>query len=122
MSDSLVFATTIKKLRIASRLTQDEAAGVCHIPLSTYRSYEQGKSEPSYSRAQSILSVLGSRLAESEGGITTETERAQDVFYLVLTMNGQKFYQFRCIGEVVGNVEFSVDLKASTILPDEGKT
>lgn len=109
----------IKRARKAAGLTQQEVADRTGVPLSTYQSYEQGKAMPPYERVQKILGVLGEAVIQPED-ITTEVTSTEEpgAFYLVLSMNGQPFYRFRCIGEVLGDVRFDIDLDA-TVNPRE---
>lgn len=103
--------TTIKRARKAAGLTQQEAADRSGVPLSTYQSYEQGKARPPYERVQAILGALGEAVVQP---ITTDVRPTETPgeFYLVLSMNGQAFYRFRCIGEVLSDVQFDIDLDA----------
>ena len=107
-------AATIKRTRKAAGLTQQEVADRSGIPLSTYQSYEQGKAKPPYDKVQAILGILGEAVVEPES-ITTEIAPTDTPgeFYLVLSMNGQPFYRFRCVGEVLGDVQFDIDLDAT---------
>lgn len=98
------FAAALHQARKNAGLTQRQAAERTDIPLSSYQSYEQGKADPPYERAQAILEALG-----AGGGDTGAAP-----FYLVLRMNGQPFYRFRCVGETLGDVELDVALDAST--------
>ena len=110
-------ASKIKRARKAAGLTQRQAAEDLGIPLSSYQAYEQGKVTPPYERASKILGVLSSYVVEQKAPehIITSVEQTEEAgaFYLVLSMNGQAFYRFRCTGEVLGDVQFDIDLEAS---------
>ena len=113
-SKSVDVATKIKRARKAAGLTQAEAAVRAGVPLSSYQAYEQGKATPPYERVEAILAAIGEAMVASEA-ISTRVERADQIgaFYLVLSMNGQAFYRFRCEGEVLGDVQFDIDLDAT---------
>ena len=109
-------ATKIKRTRKASGLTQREAASLVEIPLSSYQAYEQGKATPPYERVEAILAALSEAVVDNDA-VTTSVHRTEEtgVFYLVLSMNNQPFYRFRCEGEVLGDVQFDIDLEASVL-------
>ena len=120
MINNLDIATKIRELRRASGLTQGEAARLSDVPLSSYRAYEQGKVAPPHERVQAILGALGGAVVE-RGEVTTGLTQTEEpgVFYLILRMNGQAFYRFRCEGEVLGDVHFDIDLDARVHPRDE---
>ncbi|WP_239256642.1 helix-turn-helix domain-containing protein [Listeria ilorinensis] len=49
----------LKNYRLEKKLTQQEVAKQCGIPITTYASIEQGKRRPSPERAKLIASQLG---------------------------------------------------------------
>lgn len=111
---NLDIATKIKRARQAAGLTQAQAAVLAGIPLSSYQAYEQGKATPPYERVEVILAALSEAVVSSDV-VTAEVKHTDEpgVFYLILSMNNQPFYRFRCIGEVLGDVRFEIDLEAT---------
>ncbi len=101
-------ATKIKRARQASGMTQADAAQAAGVPLSSFQSYEQGKVTPPYGRVEAILAALSSALPEQDCS-------EEGVFHLILAMNDQPFYRFRCVGEALGDVEFNIDLNANLL-------
>lgn len=58
MSVAICFAKMLYKSRTEQKLTQLEAAELCHISLRHYQSLELGKTDPKLSNAVRIAEVM----------------------------------------------------------------
>jgi transcriptional regulator with XRE-family HTH domain len=57
--EPMTFADRIRDLRTATKRTQSEMAKLAGVPLSTYRSWEQGQRLPSFPAVVRLAKALG---------------------------------------------------------------
>lgn len=84
ISKSLKIGNNIKKYRTEKGLSQKELANLLHMPYSTYSNYENGNRIPSQEQIAKIASVLGVKISDILGHISTaQSIKLDDDIYLV---------------------------------------
>lgn len=69
------YCQLIKELRLERGLSQEEVYSRCGIGRSSYISFEQGKTELSFSQIAQLANIFGLSLEQVEGGIKPNYEK-----------------------------------------------
>jgi len=74
----------IKELRLERGLSQEEVYSRCGIGRSSYISFEQGKTELSFSQIAQLANIFGLSLEQVEGGIKPNYEKYKQMILAYL--------------------------------------
>ena len=78
------YCQLIKELRLERGLSQEEVYSRCGIGRSSYISFEQGKTELSFSQIAQLANIFGLSLEQVEGGIKPNYEKYKQMILAYL--------------------------------------
>ena len=119
------FASIIRQRRDELALNQEQVAQRSGVSVSAYTKYENGRNEPTWSKALAILAALGlevrlggvpvQSVSEREAGGADAGGDTGTIGYVTIAINGHGFDRWRVIREP-GVSDVTVDLNVNANL------